>query len=382
MNRSFRRAPDLSGLLDRLYSAAQEPALWPAFLELFADHTTDGMAAIHRYDLSRSAGEATISVRFDPEWGRKYREHYASVNPWMTRDPRRLLPGTFNAAGESLPEDDLLSSEWYEDFLRPQGYGYSLGVVASREESEVVTLTTLRRVKAGPYGEPEHEVYRFVLPHLVRALGLEARLRRAEGNWLAARAAFDRLPFGVVQLGVGGALRAVNRAAEEIFALGDGLALKRGKLVAASPATTAALSAAVAAALAVSRGGLAAPADAVAVGRPSGRRSFTVLVCPLRPDSEVVAGERGAVVFLSDPERTPPAAPALLRRLYGLTGSESRLTSELVAGHDLQAVAETLGVTLETARTHLKHVLAKTGTRRQAELVSVVLRSLTTLAEP
>lgn len=382
MKLSARRTPDLSGLLDRLYSAAQEPALWPAFLELFADHTTDGMVAIHRYDLSRGAGDASISVRLDPEWGRKYREHYASVNPWMTRDPRRLVPGTFNAAAEALPEHDLLSSEWYQDFLRPQGYRDSLGVVASREDNEVVTLTTLRGAKAGPYGEREREVYRFVLPHLMRALSFEARLRRAEGNWLTARAVFDRLPFGVVQLDAGGAPCAVNRAAEEIFASGDGLALVRGRLVAATPAATAALQAAIAVALAVSRGGLVAPADAVAVGRPSGCRPFTVLVCPLRPDCEVAAGEHGAVLFLSDPERTPPAAPALLRRLYGLTAAEARVTFELVAGRDLEAVSETLGVTLETVRTHLKRILAKTGTRRQAELVSVVLRSLATLREP
>ncbi len=125
-----------------------------------------------------------------------------------------------------------------------------------------------------------------------------------------------------------------------------------------------------------------APADAVAVGRPSGRRPFTVLVCPLRPDCEVAAGEHGAVLFLSDPERTPRTAPALLRRLYGLTAAEARVTSELVAGSDLEAVSETLGVTLGTTRTHLKRILAKTGTRRQVELVGVVLRSLATLREP
>jgi hypothetical protein len=108
-------------------------------------------------------------VRLDPEWGAST-EHYASVNPWMTRDPRRLVPGTFDAAAEALPEHDLLSSEWYQDFLRPQGYRDSLGVVASREDNEVVTLTTLRGAKSGPYGEREREVYRFVLPHLMRAL--------------------------------------------------------------------------------------------------------------------------------------------------------------------------------------------------------------------
>jgi len=38
-------------------------------------------------------------------------------------------------------------------------------------------------------------------------------------------------------------------------------------------------------------------------------------------------------------------------------------------------VASRLGISLATARTHLAHVFDKTGTRRQAELVRLLLRS-------
>jgi DNA-binding CsgD family transcriptional regulator len=41
----------------------------------------------------------------------------------------------------------------------------------------------------------------------------------------------------------------------------------------------------------------------------------------------------------------------------------------------MKAVAERLGVLVGTARTHLHRVLAKTGTRGQADLVRLILSS-------
>lgn len=60
--------------------------------------------------------------------------------------------------------------------------------------------------------------------------------------------------------------------------------------------------------------------------------------------------------------------------LFGLTSKEARLTAELCNGHaSLEEAAEQLGIGLSTARTHLKHIFAKTDTRRQADLVKMVL---------
>jgi len=63
-----------------------------------------------------------------------------------------------------------------------------------------------------------------------------------------------------------------------------------------------------------------------------------------------------------------------LTSLFGLTEKEARLTAELCNGHaSLEEAAEHLGIGLSTGRTHLKHIFAKTGTRRQADLVKMVL---------
>ncbi len=63
---------------------------------------------------------------------------------------------------------------------------------------------------------------------------------------------------------------------------------------------------------------------------------------------------------------------SILRELYGLTRSESRLVQCLVGGSSLEDGAAELGISVNTARTHLKHIFHKTGARRQSELIHQV----------
>ena len=56
-----------------------------------------------------------------------------------------------------------------------------------------------------------------------------------------------------------------------------------------------------------------------------------------------------------------------------LTPAEARVVDQLLQGREMQEVANGLGITLETARFHTKRVLSKTGTRRQTELMRLVL---------
>jgi DNA-binding CsgD family transcriptional regulator len=78
-------------------------------------------------------------------------------------------------------------------------------------------------------------------------------------------------------------------------------------------------------------------------------------------------------LFLGDPG-APARCPAEgLGALYGLTPAEERLASLLGAGCSLADAAEKLSIRVSTARGVLKSVFAKTGTRRQASLVNLIL---------
>ena len=62
------------------------------------------------------------------------------------------------------------------------------------------------------------------------------------------------------------------------------------------------------------------------------------------------------------------------RLTFQLTAAEARLASSLAAGEGIGAASARLAISRETARTQLRAIFAKTGTRRQAELTALLSR--------
>ena len=77
-----------------------------------------------------------------------------------------------------------------------------------------------------------------------------------------------------------------------------------------------------------------------------------------------------AAVLLS--ARDVHAVGALSTRSLGLTAAEARLAAKLVQGLRVADAGAALGMTSSTARWHLKNIFAKTGTRRQADLLRLL----------
>ena len=77
--------------------------------------------------------------------------------------------------------------------------------------------------------------------------------------------------------------------------------------------------------------------------------------------------------MIDDPEaRLAPQAP-VLRQVFGLTGAEATVATALASGREAKEIAHMRGVSLGTLRNQLKTIYAKTGARRQAELVALLL---------
>ena len=67
-----------------------------------------------------------------------------------------------------------------------------------------------------------------------------------------------------------------------------------------------------------------------------------------------------------------------LRDFFGLTQTEGAVAAALGSGHSVEEIAAGMGIAVATVRTHLKRILAKTGTHRQAELATLLARSVST----
>ena len=81
-----------------------------------------------------------------------------------------------------------------------------------------------------------------------------------------------------------------------------------------------------------------------------------------------------ALILVTDPVSGARPPLEALAAIYGFTPSETALASLLVEGHTLKETAGRLGVTMNTVKTHLKQLFAKTNTGRQADLIRLVLQ--------
>jgi DNA-binding CsgD family transcriptional regulator len=103
--------------------------------------------------------------------------------------------------------------------------------------------------------------------------------------------------------------------------------------------------------------------------------AITAVVLPLCPSAWSSPWTQQAVLLAMNESTRPHAIPDhWLSQMFGLTRAEASVTNWLISGRTIDAYAQHRGVSLETARSQLKAVLAKTGMSRQAQLVATLSR--------
>lgn len=159
----------------------------------------------------------------------------------------------------------------------------------------------------------------------------------------------------------------MNTSAEASVRRGDTLRLVTGRLVARQPRETQAIRTAIE---------QASLRDASLAG---GRACIPILIQQGDADEVCVCwvvtegGGSGAVLVsinnLTFAQDKLDAASAV----FGLSRSQQRLAELIATGYDVVASSTLLGVTVNTAKTHLQRIFDKTGVRSQAALIRTLL---------
>lgn len=92
-------------------------------------------------------------------------------------------------------------------------------------------------------------------------------------------------------------------------------------------------------------------------------------VCWVTRDSGMI------LVSLNDETMTEQRLEAA-SQIFGITPAQRKLASFIIAGQDLVAAAKSLGVSVNTARTHLQRMFDKVGVRSQPALVRALLSTV------
>ncbi len=196
--------------------------------------------------------------------------------------------------------------------------------------------------------------------------------RRTEDlRYLAVAAAptapLDPLNHGIALIDKGCQVSFANKLAHSICAETDGLTLRGNQLLGTTASGSSQLKAALKSAI------VEGEASAIRVERPSGRRPLSMQIAPLPAGRGQVPVE-AALVLIHDSDRYAVPSKQRLREAYRLTAAEAGVAQLLLRGAGMPEIATELRISVETARTHLRRVLGKTGVHRQSDLILLLLR--------
>lgn len=367
-------------LVGAVYDAALDPQRWPAVLLALKDCFRTEAETFYILDFTSGRVREAHLAGIAPAWLGRFDEHYFSAdNPWLQHSLALHRPGSVRTNerldAHARAHGVLYRSRYYNEWMRPQGLHYSLGNTLTAERSGIANVTLLRAPDLPTFDAREVGLFERLSGHFMRALRIRDVLgeTRLERHQLAAT--LDRLRDGLLLLSPDGRLLHGNRVALELLAQGRGLVFRRGHVAAAHDSDRAALDALLRLCVANPLGGGVQGQDTLLLhGLPPVRLQAARLDLPL---SSSHAPQRCVLLSVSGGGPEAAVLPAVvLRRAYGLTPAETRLTVALLRGSTLREAAQDLDLSYETVRTRLKVVFGKTGTRRQAELVARLQREL------
>ena len=363
-----------------IHEAATSPEAWAQVAANINGLLNGQSCALGTFNFQSHTGALSISAGGEKKYLTSYQEQYNRLDIWMQKEENYTGEQIVHLGKDIVSDRDLVESPFYSGWLRPQYLHHRVSAVLWHENRDLHYLAVMRSAKAKSFSQQEAAACQKLAPHLRAGLRLRRHLAVLESERDVVTQVLDRLPIGVLLCDPRGSVVMVNETARRIIAARDGLAIQRGRLVAARQGESDRLQRLIVGAGWMACGQGDEPGGTLNVSRPSGSRSLPVLVSPLRKSAKAL-GECQAVaaVFVSDPEWRVETRESLLSELYGLTRSESRLAIKIVQGHSLEEAAMALRVSIETGRSYMKRVLSKTGVRRQAELVRLVLLGPTAL---
>lgn len=364
--------PEIDSLIDLVYEATLVPERWSDFVAELA-RTLNGKSALLRV-LDLDGPRQVLSSyhhNLDPELQQSYINGFVAQDPYL--DALRALP-----AGQMVRNDHLVdlnrfkNTAFYQQYFRPLDNHFIIGGFVERMEQDLHTIVGVHRHHRGAgFNDGELRLLQSLAPHVRRAVRMGRTLGRERLRAVSAEQALESLNIASFLLADGNRMLYANNAGERLLREQKVLRVCSGQLVPACRRD---------------QSGFAAIVERVSHGESGGRSAAlrlratpdetTHLVATVMPAPVTLPAHPGprpsVALYVADLDDLGLQRPDTLSQLYGLTPAEARLAVGLGRGSELGELSEAWQVSRETLRTQLKAVFAKTGVRRQSELVRLL----------
>ena len=361
----------LSALIATLYDAALEPGLWSIALEGIRDFVGGCAANFYWQDVSKENAGVFHCVGIDRSYLESYFQTYTKLNP-LYPAAAFVPPGVVFRSAEVLPMSEFWQTRFYQEWMLPQGMVDSLATNLEKSITSVAAVAVIRGERDGEVDEAAMHRLRLVVPHMLRASAIGHVVTEQREKKAALTDALDRIAAAVFLVDAAGRAVFANAPADAMLRSGELLHIRPAGLVATDPAANIALQFALGASARGDEFDLAGTAILLNSDR---NKRYIAHVLPLTSGARRESAARHsavAAVFVRKAALDIPSPLETVARLYKLTGTEVRVLHAIVDTGGVPDIAEALGVSQSTVRTHLKRLFDKTSMHRQADLVKLV----------
>jgi DNA-binding CsgD family transcriptional regulator len=363
-------------VIEAFYDAALDESLWPAALQQLLDLTGSQASSFWVLDGSEDPRLPTfLCINFDQKSIQEYLNGMAALDPtvrYLVAHPQQAVVHD-GLLSDGRDPDSRAYYDWHERNVETR---FRLVGQARISPSVQAGVALHRTRKAGRYEPRDIDRFGILHRHLQRALrigfqvGSLRAMRQFSTDWL------DGSGAAILLLDRNKRVVFANRGAQDLDAASDGLTLCAGGVALTNKAEDNNLQRLIGQALSIASPDLSA-GGAMRAARPSGKRPYGIFVSPVSKQTVALSLFRPSVcIVVTDPERCTPSMVQRLQDTFGLTKAEAKLASELAAGQDLRFAAEKLFITYGTARSRLAQIFQKTETRRQGELIHLLLKTI------
>jgi DNA-binding CsgD family transcriptional regulator/PAS domain-containing protein len=365
-------ATALSKLIGDIYDAALDPQLWTRALEGSCSFIGGFSAVLHWHDAATERSAILHSFNQNPHYLQMYFEKYLALDP-MFPAAIFLEPGTIHTTDDLVPLAEFAKTRFYLEWCRPQGIVDALAANLERGLTSSALFNIQWGEKDGPLDQGVRRRAMLVVPHFQRAVAIGRLFDQHKAIEAALTETLDDVDAAVFLVNPRGNLVFANAAGEAMLDEDKILRRRNDALGAVVAEADRALRDIFAAAengdISVGTRGVAVPLSMSPTDR------WFAHVLPLTSGARQNVGSRfdaTAAVFVRRASLADPTPLEGLAKLYGLTASEIRVMDAVLKVSSVKAIAEMLGVSQSTVKTHLNNVFRKSGTKRQIDLVKLV----------
>jgi DNA-binding CsgD family transcriptional regulator len=357
---------DYDRLVGSIYDCAANPELWPNTLETIRDELGAAYAIVGFGDMTplRFQQPPIFTMRNTP-WDEARLAQLSSLTQEVPGS-EKIYDGRIDETWTQMNQisfEEFSLTHFYKFWAEPQGLSDSLNVPFLSKPGILGALSCAKRLNQGvTFGERECRLAEAISPHIRRTIMINDIVDKGKQALALYRSVLDKLSVAVFIVGPGRRLVFGNELGEELLSAGNFILSSAGTLQALR--TTGSASSLDEAIDRASKGDSAIGISGIGVPLigNDGERAAAYVLPIAGKDLRGAMGQGHCAVFVARRGEQQPMAIEILRTLFDLTVQEARVATLIAKGDRPQAIAEALTISVNTVRSHLQHIYAKTNT--------------------